>query len=144
MKHRISPATIIASVALFFSLGGAGMAATGYRITSLWQISPHVRHQLRGPAGPRGATGPPASIGATWNNSYWENGPQVQVVDVTGEQETSTASCNGNDRALTGGFYGAGETVTSSYMSNQNAWVVDANAQSSTGWVQAWVICVTP
>lgn len=28
MKHRISPATVIASVALFFSLAGAGMAAT--------------------------------------------------------------------------------------------------------------------
>jgi hypothetical protein len=68
MRNRISPTTIIASVALFFSLTGAGLAATGYRITSLWQIAPKVRHELRGQCGPQGPAGPqggPGQQGAT-------------------------------------------------------------------------------
>jgi hypothetical protein len=52
---------VIASVALFFSLGGAGMAATGYRVTSIWQIAPKVRAELRGARGPQGPQGATAS-----------------------------------------------------------------------------------
>ena len=47
MKRRPSPATIIASVALFFSLTGAGLAASHYLITSTRQIAPNVLRQLR-------------------------------------------------------------------------------------------------
>jgi hypothetical protein len=57
MRRRISPAMLVALLALFFSLTGAGMAATGFRITSLSQIAPNVRHELRGARGPRGFTG---------------------------------------------------------------------------------------
>ena len=64
MKRKPSPATIIASVALFFSLGtGAGIAAQHYLITSLSQISPKVRHELRGRMGPAGPTGPQGAQG---------------------------------------------------------------------------------
>jgi hypothetical protein len=62
MKGRVSPTVVIASVALFFSLAGTGIAASRYLITSKSQIAPSVLRQLRprgpiGPAGPNGATG---------------------------------------------------------------------------------------
>ena len=40
-RHKMcSPATLIASVALFFSLAGTGIAASHYLITSVHQIKP--------------------------------------------------------------------------------------------------------
>jgi hypothetical protein len=57
---RPSPATAIALVALFFSLGGVGLAASHYLITSTSQIKPSVLKDLRGAqglAGPQGLQG---------------------------------------------------------------------------------------
>lgn len=62
-KHKPTPATIIASVALFFSLVGTGIAADHYLITSLSQIAPKVRHELRGERGPQGIPGIPGIPG---------------------------------------------------------------------------------
>jgi len=55
--HRPSPATTIASVALFFSLAGTGLAAGKYLITSTKQIKPSVLSSLKGKEGPRGLQG---------------------------------------------------------------------------------------
>lgn len=63
---RVSPATGIALVALFFSLGGAGLAAERYVVTSTSQIKPSVLKELhgaRGPAGPAGQAGAMGPIG---------------------------------------------------------------------------------
>jgi hypothetical protein len=65
MKRRISPATVIASVALFFSLAGTGIAASHFLITSTSQIKPSVRAALTGARGPKGATGANGATGAT-------------------------------------------------------------------------------
>ncbi len=62
-RQRISPATIVASVALFFSVTGAGIAAGHYLITSTRQIAPNVLRELRGARGPRGPVGPPGAVG---------------------------------------------------------------------------------
>lgn len=65
---RVKPATILASLALFFSLGGVGYAANHYLITSTHQIKPSVLKQLhgkRGPAGPQGVIG---FVGANGSN----------------------------------------------------------------------------
>jgi hypothetical protein len=65
------PATIIAVVALFFSLAGTGIAANHYLITSASQIKPSVLRQLEGKPGARGligavgARGPRGLPGAT-------------------------------------------------------------------------------
>jgi hypothetical protein len=59
---------IVAWLALFVAMGGTGMAASHYIITSTKQIKPSVLAQLRGARGPRGATGaqgPAGSAGAT-------------------------------------------------------------------------------
>jgi len=69
MRRRItrmgSPATLIAVVALFFSLAGTGIAASGYLITSVHQIKPNVVAQLRGNQGQAGQTGPQGLKGDT-------------------------------------------------------------------------------
>ncbi len=56
-SRRPSPATIIASIALFFSLGGTAIAAHHYLITSTGQIKPSVLKKLKGKTGATGAAG---------------------------------------------------------------------------------------
>src|ERR1700733_11182648 len=64
MLKRIHPSTIIATAALFFSLGGGALAASHYLITNVNQIKPSVRHALRGNTGPQGPAGPQGAQGA--------------------------------------------------------------------------------
>jgi hypothetical protein len=57
---------VVALIALFVALGGTGIAARHYLITSTGQIKPSVLRVLRGRAGPQGPQGPagtPASEG---------------------------------------------------------------------------------
>ncbi len=59
---------VIAWLALFVALGGTGLAASRYVITSPNQIKPTVLKQLRGgkgASGPRGEPGPQGPTGAT-------------------------------------------------------------------------------
>lgn len=62
---RPTPATAISLVALFFSLGGVGLAAERYVITSASQIKPSVLKYLRGGRGPVGPAGSTGSVGPT-------------------------------------------------------------------------------
>jgi len=55
--------TPVAWLALFFALAGTGIAASHYIITSTKQISPSVRAQLRGHAGPPGPEGIQGKLG---------------------------------------------------------------------------------
>jgi hypothetical protein len=65
MSRRPSPTTIIACLALFFSLAGTGIAASRYIITSTSQIKPSVRRALHGAEGARGPVGPQGVPGTT-------------------------------------------------------------------------------
>ena len=65
MLRRPSPTTIIACLALFFSLAGTGIAASRYIITSTSQIKPSVRRALHGAEGARGPLGPQGVPGTT-------------------------------------------------------------------------------
>ena len=65
MRKHLSPAMIIALIALFFALTGGAFAAQRYVISSTKQIKPNVLNQLRGKTGPKGDQGPAGSRGAT-------------------------------------------------------------------------------
>ena len=56
-RMRVSPATVIAGLALVFAMTGGAYAAKKYLITSTKQISPSVLKSLQGKAGAAGAPG---------------------------------------------------------------------------------------
>jgi hypothetical protein len=66
MRRRLhlSPATVIAGLALVFAMTGGAYAAKKYLITSTKQISPSVLKQLQGKAGAAGAPGVAGAQGA--------------------------------------------------------------------------------
>jgi hypothetical protein len=63
-RLRVSPTTVIATLALVFAMTGGAYAAKKYLITSTKQISPSVLKSLQGKAGPAGANGAPGAQGA--------------------------------------------------------------------------------
>jgi hypothetical protein len=65
-RRRVSFAGVVAMLALVVAVGGGtAWAAHHYLITSIKQIKPSVRRDLRGPRGPRGPQGAPGARGAT-------------------------------------------------------------------------------
>lgn len=71
--RRLSPATVIAVVALVFALGGTALAS-GYIITNVKQIKPSVLKRLRGNRGMRGPRGLPGAQGVKGDTG--SSGPQ--------------------------------------------------------------------
>jgi hypothetical protein len=59
---------IVACVAIVLAMGGTGLAAKKYLITSTKQISPKVLATLRGAKGARGLPGPAGAAGANGAN----------------------------------------------------------------------------
>lgn len=162
MLRRLRPSTILASLALFVSLGGTSMAATGYRITSLFQIAPKVRHELRGKpgsAGPQGPAGTPATNSIVGTSSWFASpGASVAQSDPTTEgiltsdqpATSAVANCPSGSYALEGGYTGNNETVTTdtpNVLAGPTAppgWTIDARLApgETSGWVIAWALCV--
>jgi hypothetical protein len=87
--RRPTPAGIIASLALFFALGGSAMAANHYLITSTNQIKPSVLKTLHGTAGAKGPTGAAGANGAA-GQAGGQGSPGIQ-----GPQGPASASANG-------------------------------------------------
>jgi hypothetical protein len=139
MIRRPSPAAIIASVALFFSMTGAGLAASRYLITSVNQIKPSVRHalaqntsrDLRGPVGPQGATGaqgmqgpigpmgPAGPTGSVTALNTSSTGAMILITGllgaprsvIPGARDTADVQCPGQYQAIAGAFKSAGGLV---------------------------------
>jgi hypothetical protein len=63
-RMHVSPATVIASLALVFAITGGAYAASKVLITSTKQISPKVLKALRGNAGVNGVNGAAGANGA--------------------------------------------------------------------------------
>jgi hypothetical protein len=165
--RRPSPAIIIAGIALFIALGGTSMAATGYQITSLWQIAPKVRHALRGHRGPRGFTGAAGPQGSQGVQGI--PGPQGPVqrdpsqlyirrfsskLDQDGPLVAGlTMQCDPNDTIVTGGFDGQNEVVTTDNLAQPlyGPWFITAHLDPNpapgeptaptSGSVSGWVLC---
>ena len=161
MRKRIHPATVISIVALFFSLGGASLAASHYLITSVSQIKPSVRVQLhgqrgrtgaRGIAGPRGPAGPQGLAGP-----QGPAGDNVAPYTITSDTDSMTSSfptasiivrCDLGDSVISGGFFGQNEVVTTNVPHAEDGgrpidWDVTAHLDpnATSGYVGAWVLC---
>jgi Collagen triple helix repeat (20 copies) len=75
IRKHLTPATVIATLALVFAVTGGAYAASKYLITSTKQIKPSVLASLKGKngaAGPAGAQGPAGPAGAS--GAKGENG----------------------------------------------------------------------
>jgi hypothetical protein len=120
MKYRMpSPAVCIATLALFFAVGGTAIAAHHYLITSASQIKPSVLKMLHGVAGPAGVAGAAGPAGPT--GPAGATGPQGPagptnlgaLTIVAGEAKsvpretvaTSVATCPSGSHAVSGGGY---------------------------------------
>lgn len=65
---RVTPATVLAVIALVFAMTGGAIAAKKYLITSTNQISPSVLKKLTGKPGPVGPAGSAGKAGANGAN----------------------------------------------------------------------------
>ena len=106
--RRPSAGLIIATLALFVSLGGTGIAASRYLISSTRQISPSVLKKLekagpQGPQGKLGAVGAAGTTGITGAAGAAGASGITNIMDVSAESSdgpnedggslTATASC---------------------------------------------------
>lgn len=94
-RMRVSPMTVIASLALVFAMTGGAYAAKRYLITSTRQISPSVLRSLQGKAGPAGANGAQGSAGA--QGAAGPGGPQGPVGAQGKEGSPGKNGENGKD-----------------------------------------------
>ena len=76
IRNRITPATVIATIALVFAMTGGAYAAKKFLITSTKQISPSVLKSLKGANGKNGAAGPAGPAGAPGAGTPGAAGPQ--------------------------------------------------------------------
>jgi hypothetical protein len=155
--RRPSPTAIIASLALFFALGGTAVAASHYLITSTSQIKPTVLSKLKGKPGPQGPAGPAGPQGA--GGSQGAVGPQgpaglsnlsaiTTVVGPTVEVENDKveatgAECPAGDRAVSGGGYGSISGLDDSEMeTSHTSWfILVDNTSGITLKIHAAVEC---
>jgi hypothetical protein len=75
-RLHITPATVIAILALVLASSGGAYAAGRYLITSTKQISPKVLKSLKGAAGAKGAAGPAGPAGPAGAGGTGPAGPQ--------------------------------------------------------------------
>lgn len=165
-RLRLSPALIVALLALFVSLTGTGLAASGVIITNSSQIKNGViqtrhlslvaRAALKGQRGPAGPPGAPGADGAP--------GPQgpagitslsAATGPVTGlcaagagacQVGSSDASCPSGSTVIAGGFGASAiETfVLYSAATSSSTWHVVAEDEGPfTGSIQAQAICAS-
>jgi len=76
IRRRMTPATVIATVAVVLAMTGGAYAAGKIIITSTKQISPKVLKQLKGANGKNGAMGPAGPSGPAGAGTAGPAGPQ--------------------------------------------------------------------
>jgi hypothetical protein len=158
--HKPSPAVAIATVALFFSIVGTGLAASKYLITSTSQIKPSVLKSLRGDRGPAGAPGAQGLQGLqgaagaagaagvfTASDTTIVDGPTVSSLAAfgqSGDSGTSVATCPTGDVAIGGGYAGTGLLDATTSQPTGGSWFVAAtNAFNTTASFFAVAVCTS-
>jgi hypothetical protein len=164
--RKPSTGGIIASVALFFALGGTAVAAHHFLITSTSQIKPSVLKQLKGNAGATGAagaTGPQGSAGpqgptgpqgpkgepggaGTLSPLITVESPEVGYVfdaELGKYIAAAQASCPAGQRAVSGGFFNEGApAVTLSFRNKAGTgWIYGGFKETTGGAVAAIAYC---
>jgi hypothetical protein len=146
---RLSAPIILSSAALFFSLTGAGLAASRYVITSTNQIKPSVVKALRGKHGATGLTGLIGATGATGAAGAFSasditiaNGPQVTLggFGSGNNSGSSTANCPAGATAISGGYVGTGSIEAVTSQPTGSSWFV---AALGPGTVYAVAVCAS-
>lgn len=146
--RKSSLSTVIASLALFFALGGSALAAHHYLITSTGQIKPSVLSKLKGhagPAGTQGAQGAPGAQGPAGPSSL------STLAIVHGESKSipsetvgsSVAVCPVGSHAISGGGYtGLANVADSEMSSDHQGWIlVVVNETVISTHLEAIVYC---
>jgi hypothetical protein len=91
-RFHVTPATVIATLALVFAMTGGAYAAKRYLITSTKQISPKVLKALKGANGKNGAPGPAGLAGAAGTGTA---GAQGAAGPAGAKGETGAAGAAG-------------------------------------------------
>jgi hypothetical protein len=164
--RKPSLSTVIASLALFFALGGTAIAAHHYLIRSTSQIKPSVISALKGKngasgaQGPQGPAGPPGPAGAQGASGVASLSGltlvEGEVERVPAEKELgpeeiegaegSVATCPPGDNVVSGGsdiFTGVVAATLSVPSEDHHSWIiVVANASTfNQGEVVALAYC---
>ena len=97
IRRRMTPGTVIATVALVFAMTGGAYAAKRFLITSTKQISPSVLKALRGKAGPAGPAGAAGAGTAGAQGPAGPAGPKGETGAAGAAGAAGTNGTNGKD-----------------------------------------------
>ncbi len=130
-RIHLSPATVIATLALVFAMSGGAYAAGKYVITSAKQIKPSVLKSLQGKAGPAGANGAQGPAGSTGVAGV--AGPQGPAGPAGAKGETGQPGKDGaNGTNGTNGTTGFTSTLPSG-KTETGTWLYSTSAAGGVG-----------
>jgi hypothetical protein len=113
LRNRITPGTVIATIALVFAMTGGAYAANKFLITSTKQISPKVLKSLKGANGKNGLAGPAGPAGAAGAGTAGAAGPQGPAGPGGAKGESGAPGAPGapGAKGTTGSPWTAGGTL---------------------------------
>ena len=165
MKKRITPAFVIAMLALFIALAGTATAGTAVLITGkqikngsigVVDLSATAKRALKGQRGPQGPPGQqglsglqglqglqgPAGPAGGFNPAKisYVTGPTVTV--AAGDIEWADAACPAGSKAVGGGYFASIAQVAADQTFGGNGWSVLINNDTSISLdVNATAVC---
>lgn len=165
LRSRMTYANVMASLAMFFVLGGGAYAATSLPKNSvgtaelkpnsitLAKLSASAKNALKGARGPRGLAGVPGAPGAAGAPGA-PGATRVTVRSGPFASGRSVASCLAGEVATGGGGFVDPESPTAwiwnttpVQTSGQRPTAWEAEAEDKNGllvFVQAYVVCAAP